>query len=108
MRLKSLFPGACLGVLLTLAVQANAQTSSVVGTITDQSGAIIEGAKVTATNTQTSTARESSSNDTGLYRLTNLVPGSYTITAEKDGFKIARVANLALTVNQTSTIDITL
>ncbi|HEY2120692.1 MAG TPA: TonB-dependent receptor [Candidatus Acidoferrum sp.] len=108
MRLKSLFLGACLGVLLTFAVQANAQTSSVVGTITDQSGAIIEGAKVTATNTQTSTARESASNDTGLYRLTNLVPGSYTVTAEKDGFKIARVANLALTVNQTSTIDITL
>jgi hypothetical protein len=108
MRLKSLFPGACLGVLLTLAVQANAQTSSVVGTITDQSGAIIEGAKVTATNTQTSTARESTSNSTGLYRLTNLVPGSYTIIAEKDNFKIARVANLVLTVNQTSTIDITL
>lgn len=110
MRSKLLILGACLEILfcLTTAVPASAQTASVLGTIADQSGAIVVGAKVSATNTQTNASRETTSNDTGLYRLTNLVPGSYEIDAQKDGFKIARVANLVLTVNQTSTIDLTL
>jgi hypothetical protein len=110
MRFRFLFLGAVLVTLLCLAigVQTSAQTSSIVGTVTDPSGAVVANAKVSATNTQVGSTREITSNDTGLYRLTNLVPGSYTLTAEKDGFKVAKFANLVLTVNQTSTIDITL
>ena len=68
----------------------------------------MEGAKVTATNTQTGAVRDVLSNETGLYRLTNLVPGIYVLTVEKDGFKTSKVDHLVLTVNQTSTIDVAL
>jgi Carboxypeptidase regulatory-like domain/TonB dependent receptor/TonB-dependent Receptor Plug Domain len=110
MRFKLLTLGACLEILFWLitGVPVSAQTASVVGTITDQSGAVVSDARVSAINTLTSAARETTSNGTGLYRLTNLVPGTYSIDAVKDGFKVARVANLVLTVNQTSTIDLTL
>ena len=88
---------------------AKAQTSSVGRDVfADPSGAVIEGTKVTASNTQTGSLRDVVSNETGLYRVTNLVPGIYTLTAEKDGFKAAKVENLVLTVNQTSTIDFAL
>ncbi len=110
MKVKTLILWAATGMLVCLLVgrPAIAQTSSVVGTITDPSGAIVDGAKVTATNPQTGAVREVVSNETGLYRVTNLVPGSYTLTAERDGFKTSKVENLLLTVNQTLTIDLAL
>ncbi len=110
MKLRTLFLWAATGTLvcLLLGSSARAQTSSVVGTISDPSGAVVEGTKVTATNTQTGAVRDVVSNETGLYRITTLVPGVYTLTVEKDGFKTSKIENLILTVNQTSTIDVAL
>ncbi len=110
MKLKFLFFGAAIGLVICLVLggAVNAQTSSVVGTITDASGGVVSGAKIVTINVQTGATREVLSNETGLYRVTNLVPSTYTVTVEKDGFKTSQVENLLLTVNQTSTVDITL
>jgi hypothetical protein len=66
---------------------------------------VISDAKVTVVNTQTGATRDAVSNETGLYRVTNLVPGTYRLTVEKDGFKTTRFENLVLTVDQTFTLD---
>ena len=60
---------------------------SIVGTITDASGASVPGATVTLTNIGTSNRRTAQSNADGNYEFVNLVPGRYRVDVEKTGFK---------------------
>ena len=71
------------------AVPAMAQNiyGSIVGTVTDATGAPMEGAAVTVSNTGTGTRQAGQTNNSGEYRLVNLVPGTYTLEIEKTGFK---------------------
>ena len=61
------------------------------GSVTDSSGATIAGAKITITNAATGVPREVESNEAGNYSVPFLNPGIYSITAELEGFKTARV-----------------
>ena len=65
---------------------AQQQLATVLGTITDQSGAVVPGVAVTATNLDTGTARTVTSNEVGVYRFTGVEPGRYRIAAELSGF----------------------
>jgi hypothetical protein len=65
-----------------------AQTlSSITGTVSDASGAMIQGATVTAENTATHVVSKTVSNSAGSYVITDLLPGSYNVTIEKSGFQ---------------------
>lgn len=64
---------------------AQTETGSIAGTVTDSTGAVISGAKVTAASTSGLT-RSTVSNSSGLYYLTNLQPGVYDLTVEASGF----------------------
>src|SRR5688572_25662509 len=68
---------------------AFAQSSKgiLVGTITDPSGARLEGARVKITNAQTGVARETVTTGEGQYRLDAVDPGTYKIEVTSDGFK---------------------
>jgi outer membrane receptor protein involved in Fe transport len=68
---------------------ASAQTiyGSISGVVTDQQGAAVPGAKVTATNAATGAAREAITNQEGLYRVAGLPIGSYSVKVEKTGFQ---------------------
>src|SRR4026208_1360622 len=68
-------------LLLALVGSAIAQSTvgTIVGTVTDPSGAVLVGVKVTVTNTATSIARTVSSDETGNYSLLRLLPGTYSI-----------------------------
>jgi len=73
----------------TLNVQpATAQVSGgmIVGTVRDTSGAIIPGAEVTITNNATGIVNTITTNQSGLYRVPNLIPGTYQVTASARGF----------------------
>jgi hypothetical protein len=59
------------------------------GTVTDGSGAVIHGAKVTITNQATGVSRTGTTDDSGFFVVTNLAVGDYSITVEQDGFKKA-------------------
>ncbi len=86
-----------------------AQTGSqITGEVTDNSGASIAGAKVTATNTETQVSRETMSNATGNYNFSLLQPGRYVLGVAKDGFKSARQENISLDVNAILRLDIKL
>ena len=96
---------SCVLPWLILAPRAAAQTATVGGRIVDPTEQIVSGAQVTALNTQTNSSRVDITDDTGLFRFTNMVPGQYHLTIEKDGFKAIHIDDLVLTVNQVFTFE---
>ena len=84
---------------------ALAQIASITGTVTDSSAAVIPQTKVTARNLATNASRDSATDESGTYRITNLVPGTYEIRFEKKGFKIVEYARVELTVGQTQSLS---
>src|SRR5258707_1354918 len=87
-----------------------AQTTygSIAGTVTDASGAAIADAQVTLTNLATTEKRVAQSGADGLYDFVNLLPGRYSIVAEKTGFKRITRPEVIVEVGQSVRIDITL
>ena len=85
-----------------------AVTGSLLGTISDSSGATIAAAKVTATEVDTAIARASSSNESGNFTFTNLPPGKYKILVEVAGFEKAVRENIDVLVNSSVRVDVTL
>src|SRR5438093_4346129 len=82
--------------------QATAQIS---GTVRDQSGAVLPGVEVTATQTDTGIARGVVSNETGSYVLTNLAIGRYKVEATLPGFRTFVQTGLVLQVNANPVIN---
>ena len=68
---------------------AQSDTSSISGTVTDPTGAVVPNAKVTVKNDATGQTRGVISNSVGAYTLTNIPSGSYTVTVEAQGFQTA-------------------
>ena len=64
-----------------------AVSATLLGTVTDSTGATVPGAKVTATETATGLIHESVTNDSGNYTLPDIPPGKYSVTTEAKGFK---------------------
>jgi len=80
-------------------------TATITGTITDQSGAAVVGATVTATSVERGVTYTSPTNDAGIYRLSNLPVGNYDLRAEKTGFQATLRPALTLVLNQVARID---
>ena len=104
-------PLLALGFLLFLSsATANAQvtTADLVGTIKDNSGAVVPGVKVALTNEATGVSRSATTGDDGNYIFTSLQPGRYTLSAEAPDFSKAVRTNVELQVNQRAEIDLEL
>ena len=87
----------------------NSQTfGEITGTVTDSSGAIVAGASVTVTNTATRVERRVETNDVGNYSVPFLNPGSYDITAQVAGFKVATRFGLILQVGDVARVNFTM
>ncbi len=80
-------------------------SGTITGYVTDQSDAAVAGATVTATNVQTSVATERTTEASGLYLFTNLIPGTYTVTVVATGFQKLVRENVVLNVDSTVTVD---
>jgi hypothetical protein len=91
-----------------VAAPAHAQTffGSIVGNVSDPSGAIIPGAKVIVTNVGTNEKRESLTDAAGDYRIVNLVPAIYKLEVEKSGFKHVTRDAVEVRVQSETRIDI--
>jgi outer membrane receptor protein involved in Fe transport len=82
-------------LFLTCAVPALAQFQAVIqGTVIDASGAVVPGAKVTATNQETGKVSTTITSGEGFYRISALAPGTYTVVAEASNFKKATYSNI--------------
>lgn len=84
------------------------QTAQIVGTITDSTGARVQGANITASNVDTGIDRSTTSSANGYYTIPLLKPGNYLIRVLKDGFKPVSVTNVTLAVGNNVTHDFAL
>ncbi len=75
------------------------------GTVRDSQGLIIRGAMVIATNEATGVARESYTNEAGIFVFSSLPPGKYNVSTEVQGFKKAEVTGFVLEVATSKTLD---
>src|SRR6516164_9534384 len=85
-----------------------AQTTygSITGSVVDPSGAIVPDAKVTLTNMGTKETRTQQSLADGLYQFVNLIPGTYRLDVEKEGFQHTIRPDIVVDVQQTVRIDV--
>src|ERR1700728_1660406 len=98
----------CLLAALVCCSLALAQTvtGSISGQVTDQSGAVIVGANVTAENTATSVKTPVQTNGSGIYTIRFLPIGTYTVTIEATGFGKKTVPPFALEIDQTAKVNV--
>lgn len=92
-------------VFATPALAQQAAKATLTGTVIDQAGAVIPGAKLAVTQTTTGIRRETTSNGAGLYVLTDLAPGDYEVRVEATGFKLLVIKSLVLKVGQAVTVN---
>src|SRR5262245_43129657 len=80
----------------------NAQTTraTISGTVTDEKGAVVANAKITAKNLDNNLSRESTSDGAGRYRIPELAAGQYEVTAEAHGFRPKIHRGIELTVGR--------
>jgi Carboxypeptidase regulatory-like domain len=84
----------------TIPASADELYASIRGFVTDQSGAVMPGAKVVATNGATGVSKMVTSNTDGIYVFLQLPVGDYSVKIEKPGFKSLAAAGIHLDVNQ--------
>src|SRR6202522_2053927 len=96
-----------LTLLLSTSVSLFGQSTygSVIGVVTDPSGAAIPGATVTLTNLGTQEKRAQSSGADGLFTFVNLFPGEYRVDIEKAGFKHFARTDVTVQVQQSTTVN---
>jgi hypothetical protein len=105
----------CLAVLLlavsVLTMQsasAQAVYGSILGTVSDPQGAAVVGAKVTVTNTNKATSDTATTNESGNYSVTHLVPDIYSVKVEGQGFKASESKGVVVSADTSVNIDVKL
>ena len=111
-RLAATVKLGCLAALLLAGLQldstpAYAQVSraQINGTVHDSTGAVVPDAGILLRNTATSVETRTTSNEQGVYVMLNILPGTYTLEAGKQGFSTSRVEEFTLVVNQALVFD---
>src|SRR5256885_16571190 len=97
-----------LGLFLSPISLAQSGASAISGTIKDVTGSVLPGARVRIVNDQSGAIQVTLSNETGLYRAGSLVPGSYRVEVEADGFQKLVRGPVTLEVGQVIALDLTL
>ena len=95
-------------MLIPSTASAQAVTGTLLGNVTDSSGAAVPGATVIATDVDKNTSRSVVTNDAGYYIMTSLPNGTYTVEAELQGFKKVARQNVKVDVNTTVRVDLPL
>ncbi len=83
-------------------------SGSFTGTVTDATGAVIQGAAVTVTSVESGRIFRTQTNDAGVYNLPAVPPGTYNIVVEANGFKRLATNTITLEVNQVARLDLKL
>ncbi len=104
----ALLGGFAASVLSSSMAVAQVSTGALVGTVQDQSGSGVPNAKVDLTNVGTGIVVSTKTTGAGEYRISNLIAGTYTLTATAPGFTNGSVANIAIDANKISTANVTL
>ena len=105
---RPLVVGCLLATLLAVPGLAAGQNARIIGSVRDQTGAIVPGATVTAKNQETGLTRTDVSDDKGDFRLPALPPGLYQVSVELSGFGTETRPDILLTIEQTASLAFTL
>jgi len=111
MRRPSLAVRVALLIVSIVALTALAQAqygASLQGTVTDKTGAVVTGAKVTVTNQATGATQTTETSGSGLYRVARLTPGQYTVDVESGGFRKSHLTNVQVEAESVRGLDVTL
>ena len=103
MRISVLIP---LLLLSSVTYAQSTGSATLVGTVTDSSGSLLPGAKLTVLNMGTSFLSESATTTEGSYYVPNLIPGTYRLTIEAAGFKKHVREGITLRTNESPRIDV--
>ncbi len=98
-------------LLLNFSVQSSSAQvlyGSVVGTVEDPSGAVIPGATIALTNTETGAAREVVADDQGRYTAVNMPAGNYNLVVTAPGFRTTTRSGVTVTINNTTRVNMRL
>src|SRR5262245_46961303 len=99
-----------LACLAAFSADVSAQTTSttILGAVSDSKGAVVAGAKVTATNTKTGVKREATTSSTGDFSFPLLDVGVYDVTVEAQGFRPEARRGVILEINEKVRVDFSL
>ncbi|MFN9740719.1 MAG: carboxypeptidase-like regulatory domain-containing protein [Acidobacteriota bacterium] len=110
MRLTVVRSWFLLGLLFTLTGLASAQvtTGSILGSVKDNGGAAVKGAQVTITEVGKSTSTAYTTDDEGNYLAPFLIPGTYSVAVEAQGFKKSVINGVVVQIDQKARTDFNL
>jgi hypothetical protein len=91
--------------LAGVAVAQSTNSGNIRGLVTDPYGAVVPGVKVTVLNVDTGVSNEYTTNGSGLYDTVSILPGNYSVTFVKEGFKELTVGRVVLQVGDPQTVN---
>ncbi len=102
-------------LVLCLALGFGASTSmgqavfgSIIGTVTDPQGNVVAGAKVSVTSVAKSTVFETTSNESGNYSVTHLIPDTYKVRVESPGFQVTDIPSVGVSADAAANVNVQL
>ena len=99
---------AVLAICLAPRLYAQVTGGTILGTVTDPSGASVPNVEVSITNTSTGVVKTVTTNESGFFSEPNLLPGPYSVTAKATGFSTAVLNGITLTVGAQQSVNISL
>src|SRR5882724_4205099 len=106
--MRAIFLWLLMVVLLPIALVGQRTAADISGVVTDSSGAVVPGAKVTATNIDTGVPTSADTNPSGFYVISALEPGPYRLEVNKTGFQTYLQKGINLQAGQAITMNLTL
>jgi len=98
----------CISLFSSIATLHAQALSGIRGTVTDQNELAVSDARVSVANSDTGVRRNTETNTLGSYYITDLIPGTYSVTVEKPGFKSSVQNNVAVRAATNSTVNVVL
>ena len=98
----------CLVVVLAVTARAQVTSGTILGTVTDSAGQVVSGADVTITEVAKDASRKFTTDESGDFNAPFLIPGTYSVTVERQGFKRHVSTGIVLQVDQKARLDVTL
>jgi hypothetical protein len=95
-------------ILFASVALAQVTTATLNGIVSDSNGAVIPAAQVQIQNVDTNARQATDTNASGIYSISQLLPGRYTVTVQKTGFRKSVQTGIVLTVGQVGTMNVSL
>ena len=106
--LRGCLAALCVLLFSSSSALGQAVNATLLGTVTDASGAVVAGARVTTTEMKTGVVHSITTNDSGNYAFADLPPGQYAVAVEKQGFKKAVRSGVDVVVNTDTRVNLAL